>query len=688
MIFRQLAALVVTIIPTVGAAPATKPATKPATTAATTAPAKPQAATRPVVFNVGQKAEVKWGLEWRNATVKGKANGWTLVAFEGGSFLEWVEPWRLRKPGSTEDPFGYVHPNDVLLKPQAAPTQKPGPPPGDDALAASPGAAMRDVPAAEKKADALKTTEFDRSALREVKPGVEPIAGPWALAPDPVPAPAKPPSAQPIELKNATDEHVEDHVPLLIAPASATAVVIHLIDDRKNNASRSRVDRISLATRASVALDLPVKVRAVDISPDGKRLLTQEAGFSSGESRRLDVWQIDGTRAVHVVSFLPYGGNSWASADPTWARFVGDNLIATTNWEGRLIVWDVAVAKALWSAETNRFAYPSVSGGRKYLAAPVDRGTALLDPATGKTLAVLVNQDSHATAFFSPDGKQVALLGSNLRLFSMESGEPITSAPMGGMPAATVDWVNDGYLLLGRGLLFDVSRQINVWSYDRVWAATSKTAAVYAGRLWYVVPIENRARTAKPVLASVVLPHAEAKKASSISDEELYEIRPGVKMSLELHNVPAEDLEKARAGLTKRMTDNGFVVADGQPYKLVATMETGKSVEMSYVPFAGGEETKVSVNERVSRVSIVGADGQPLWETRSVLGPPPILTLSRGQTIEQALAEWMMPNTSFLMSVQIPKNIPKAKYKGGLGSTTLTERGIAPAPPPRPAPKK
>src|SRR5689334_15848113 len=66
-------------------------------------------------FVVGQKVEVKWGGAWRQATITTTRGDWTLVQYVPGRAREWVEPWRMRKLGSTEDNIPVAHPNPMVL---------------------------------------------------------------------------------------------------------------------------------------------------------------------------------------------------------------------------------------------------------------------------------------------------------------------------------------------------------------------------------------------------------------------------------------------------------------------------------------------------------------------------------------------------------------------------------------------
>src|SRR5687767_13088272 len=95
---------------------------------AATKPAAPKPAA-PARVN-GQKAEVKWGGTSFESTIVNRRGAWSLVesARHNGQ-REWVEPWRIRKVGSTEDKVGHARPNPVVRNNAGPPREKPGDPP-------------------------------------------------------------------------------------------------------------------------------------------------------------------------------------------------------------------------------------------------------------------------------------------------------------------------------------------------------------------------------------------------------------------------------------------------------------------------------------------------------------------------------------------------------------------------------
>src|SRR5947208_13705565 len=76
-----------------------------------------------------QPVEVKWGGQYRKATIINRRGEWYLIEYSHGKFREWVEHWRIRKPGDTDDPIGYAKPNGVWKAGDNPPRESAGEPP-------------------------------------------------------------------------------------------------------------------------------------------------------------------------------------------------------------------------------------------------------------------------------------------------------------------------------------------------------------------------------------------------------------------------------------------------------------------------------------------------------------------------------------------------------------------------------
>jgi hypothetical protein len=306
------------------------------------------------------------------------------------------------------------------------------------------------------------------------------------------------------------------------------------------------------------------------------------------------------------------------------------------------------------------------------------------DPADGRTLASvqLAARPAIGRLSFRPDGKQLAFASDGtLRIFEVGTGKQISETPFDGS-AETIDWPADGFVLLDGSILLDLAQQMPLWQYR---GAT--VTGTFGGRTWYVASLDPGGK--KPVLASVELPgEAVNKAAAGAKSADIWAARPGTSVTLDTSGLPGDIQGAVAESLKEKLLANGFRVADNQPIRLVASIETGEAKEIRYrgfgeSPFGAG--TTVRASPQTSKLAFIDADGEILWQRQTTRHPPMMVSLKEGQSIEQYIADATRPDASFYKGIALAKFIPKAQYRHGLGASELTARGVIDAPPPVPA---
>lgn len=635
-----------------------------------TAPAKPMPAAplREPVWNNGQKVDVKWGGLWFDAVVKNRGNGWYLVEYQQTGGFEWVEPWRLRATGSNEDTIPHAPPGKRLRKPEPPPTVKPGPRPANQPFGAT------DVDPTLSEHAPIK--EADRANVHEIILGS--TSAKWSLTPDPARAPApRAVAGQPVVLRGGSGDVFQKVTSPVFASEVNHALLIYLDTSRDGRAAVERVDLG--AGRSLGVVQLPVIVTPLDVSSDGKRLLARTAGIHFAEAARLDVWTVDASQPAHVVSFVPYGDRERHERNIAWARYIGQDRVATMNGEGRLIAWDAEAAKAIWSADVANVT-PALSGGSGQMAVVVESQLLVINPADGASLASmdLAMKPSSGRLSFRPDGKQLALASDGvLKVWDVATGRLVSESPYDGGTAESIDWSADGFVLVNGEILIDLAQKMPLWRYQGTEASGS-----FAGRLWYIVPADSGG---KNVLASAVIPaDAVQRAAAGAGATDIWAAKPGTSVTIDAGGLPGDIQADVVEALKRKLTTNGFTPADGQPIRLVASVEAGTPQEIQYhgfgqSPFSGG--TKVTATPQTSRIAFVDSEGKVLWERQATRHPPMMASLKEGQTIEQYVADATRPDARFFSSVTLPRFVPKAQYRNGLGASRFTARGVVDAPP-------
>ncbi|HWE95934.1 MAG TPA: hypothetical protein VG269_18370 [Tepidisphaeraceae bacterium] len=666
--------------PAAGPGPATVPAGDPAAVG-------PKAAKPAAAWNLHSAVEVKWGGLYRKATIVNRRGEWYLVNYDNGPFDEWVEPWRVRKVGSSDDPIGHVQPNPSVFKgkPSNPPTDKPGPAPDAHGAGGAGG-----EPVVESAETPLTTT--DRAAVHDVIFGGGDVDA-FTLAPDALAKPAKPIVLNPVALQGNSGEFSDRVTAIFFStPDAAIAAAVHTDAGpgkpgrmRAGRAAHGkpihvRIERVDLAGGKPLNVsEIPGEVEPLDISPDGKLFVDRSSGFGFGVSARLDVWQIDAAgEAVHGASFVPFDNRPPNNRDISWARFVDSDHVLVMSNEGFISLWEWRKAKAVWSAQAEARVKPVLSENGKYFAVAIKGNEILIAEArTGKTLGRLSAEGTWGLNLaFKPDGTQLAAAGQDLLfVWDLSTGKKLHDLSPIGVMGQSIAWVGEGFLLLDGQSLVALDKKMVAWVYDNPSSRDTQgaTRETFAGRYWYVA---SAGQGAKPALVSVALPHEAARReALAVNFDQEMIVKPGTSVSLDIA-VAGEVQQQVVDALTARMKQAGITVAPNAPVKLIARSEPGETKEMEYRAFGAGfgANQKISVATTKLRLALETAGGKVLWERRSATFPPSMLMMKQGQTVDQAVAEAMKPSPIFFEKTRVPDYVPKSQ--GGLGKSKLTAAGV------------
>jgi hypothetical protein len=632
----------------------------------------------------GDKIEYKSGPFWGKGSIVNKRGGWYFVEKEGWKQREWVEYWRIRNLGATEDEIGNADSWGQVRNGEGPPRQDPGDPPAKNE--STKDVIKRQLLAA---SDAkYPTTQISRDKLAEMAIDADANA---PFVPDADLKP-KPLFSKPIAMAGATGvfaEHVEQT--FFSSGDAAILLAVHRADETQ------RLDRLDLSAGRSLgAPALPPGRTPRDLSPDGNLLLTLNQSEHLERPDRLDVWNIEGADIKQLISFRPFAGSTRDEHGIEWARFVAGNNVAVLSGEGRLMVLGPK-GNALWAIGIEQFGQAlALSANRKQIAFFSEQAIAILDTQSGKTLRVLrdpiKNRQVRALAF-KPDGKQVAEAGQELLLvYDIDGGRvknelyPDIPQPALQQVDRGIGFLSEGYVLTygswtgGEHNIIGLEQQMTVWRIGGKAPYGTHVAGVFGGRFWYVAP---PAHGGKPVLISSALPDKDMLAAlNGLNLSKEMAVHPGMSVSLDV-NLPDQTRDKVIAHLKAALQANGVSVADNQPIKLAATTEQGQSREMAYAPWMlahlpGNTKnvTRVTVNDLIYRISFVGSDGRKIWEHSATHVPPASIRLKKDQAVEDAVREAMTPSDGFFATLTIPKLIPKDSTGAGFGESELTGLGL------------
>src|SRR6185436_19559487 len=454
-----------------GAAPAPAPA----------AGAKPAAKPAPKVadWKTGEKVEAKWGGQYRKAVVINRRGEWYLINYEPGPFREWVEHWRIRKVGDTDDPIGYAKPNGTWKAGDNPPRESAGEPP------APTGAGAR----TEEQRKAMEQFKAD-PAFKEANAtdakdlALQGAGGDLKITPDAAKVPGP---ARPINLAGASNEFFETMKDLVIARGGNFAAVIHE-NAPPGKEAQSKLERIDLAGGKSAGVfPLSSKMVLFDVSMDGKLVALRNDEFGFGASTRLEVCSLDGNQVKKLLILFPYEKESWAPDRDISAAWLLDNAnLLTMNPKGKLVLWDVTTGKALYKAQINGTGKPALSANGKQMAMEVGKAIVIVEPLTGMVLGSLpLEGKSGLNLSFSPSGRQLAGLGSgNIYAWDLTTGQMFREFTVAA-GSGEFAMVADGYAMLRHSTLLDFERRIPLWHYQAGGRSAGEVSP--SGVLWYSV---------------------------------------------------------------------------------------------------------------------------------------------------------------------------------------------------------
>ena len=352
---------------------------------------------------------------------------------------------------------------------------------------------------------------------------------------------------------------------------------------------------------------------------------------------------------------------------------VGDRVIALGQF-GRLVVWDTSDERPICFLDLANGAKLAVSPDRQVVAYFSKGQLGLLDPEKGElTSSMPLPEELNIRHLqFSPSGNRlIGLMTEEAIVWDARTGEQEHrfAIPAWGFKA---DVPSDNHLMLGGRILFDIDNQMNLWRYEDVHLSTTvgnATLLVGGGTL----------KQPESYLVAARLPHKEAETAleDAMKRPELFCVRPGSTVQVDVSGIPGADQQRVREQLTQALEANGNRVGTSN-VTLVARLEAPEQTQLEFLGRWGTlpatyhrtvlqfkDPNGIAWQKKGSNIGgfVVSKPGETLPET--------VQRLSRG------------PNMAFFEKPQLPKYVQWASQdkKAGsvdtLGISYITPRGFS-----------
>jgi hypothetical protein len=428
------------------------------------------------------------------------------------------------------------------------------------------------------------------------------------------------------------------------------------------------------AGKLAATYDFPPDTMLLDVSPDGTRAVLRKV-VSMHQQTRVDVFDISGPVAAHVVSFEPYKGVGILGHDVKTARFIDNDHLLTVDEEPRFTLWSLkgaaggapATVQSVWTYRNPFIVSHGLSPDRSALAVSAPDGLFFLE---AKSAAVLGRVDAGGWVYnpsFNAAGTLLATLqGQTLLVWDLREGKLLQDLPLQhGVGGEPVYWLSDRQLLLYDRDLVDLDKGVVAWQY--VQAGAGEPMFQVGNRIGMLGDGGGGVWRSSHVLNFFALPHpAAAKHAASLDPRNLMAVQPGSKVSLEINfQGPPEARQKVEANVRQQLQRNGVTVAEGQPVRLLVSSGEGELRG----PEAARGQTGTQLN---FRVAYIGGEDTVLWQVagRSTQGAPVSRPLGQGKVLVPRDTRF-----AFFDSVRIPQLVPKPLAMVPAGRSDLSWRG-------------
>lgn len=441
---------------------------------------------------------------------------------------------------------------------------------------------------------------------------------------------------------------------------------------------------------------LPPSEVVLDYHPQSRQLLTS---YTAGllEPLYLTIWTTspNETVATPVVRWMATG-SAGAKDVPHdgWARFVDAETVVQRTGRQEFTAWDIVKKAARYRLSQQSFFAPDpcLSGGRRYLALPEDKGCRILEASSGRNVTFIESPDGCAGAAFTEDGQRLAFVGrSTLYVVNLANPtaepEKFQAEAIGTPFTTTIEWVSDDRIIANQlggnqKVLFSLKHKLPLWNYSFDFSAVREDGGrrfrqVVDGHLVYAASVQNGAQRGLAV-GAVKLPGPKVDEADAALDaDSLMVVKRGTAMKVSIQC--GQYNERVWAAIQKIMEMNGWLYDANANISIIAEMKQGEAKQVTYRTFGGfgGGDQTVTIAPYVSSLQLKVGD-EMAWQGGSSSGAPPVVRLGQGTNVQDEVNRWQNPDPGFFERATIPEKIMDPKKRNGLGETQVTNRGLVP----------
>ncbi len=485
----------------------------------------------------------------------------------------------------------------------------------------------------------------------------------WEAKPGEVPALGFKPKGVALPTKTDFFEGISGHCVSTLAKRSATS---YLLKGRGQNAeTTSRIVLVDLATGRIVAnASLPGEYVVKAIHPDGKRIVAERNQAVGRDAKyTLVTLTAAGSKATLVDEWIPYSKADERSRTLRYAEFTPAGKLITCNEPGSVAVWDFDARKLEFHFSIPRTSIPALSPDGKYIGFSGGSKVGLIDVASRAPVAMKAadKMDFWVKAQFSPSGKRLAASSQQkLMIWDVETGDVLFQGDIPGLALAFgLHFPAEDFVLISNEYLVEWSSGIKVWQYNGGSHPVCEGGVVfYAG----------------DALVPLTMPHPEATRLldQAKKQSDLFVVKKGTSVALDVSNVPAQYQDEVKKSLTQQIEAVGCKVAPAAPVTVKATITGPQKDTASY--FSAGS---FEINRYNSTIAFEYA-GKTIWSgTQSNV--PGFLSSPREKSYQQQIDEaGAKPNLYYFGHVNLPEYLQKpSETSTGPGARAQQTLGVS-----------
>ncbi len=498
-----------------------------------------------------------------------------------------------------------------------------------------------------------------------------PEKGDWAVT---VGSPPEAPAFKARGVGIPTKTNFFERIKGMVASADGKHAAVGYNTDEPRPLGVTRLVMVDLEKGKTVgSATSPGLLAPLALSDDGTQVLMKRDEFGFGKSDRLEVWSVNGSAITKGISFFPYDDAQNGDRDIKWAACLpGDRALTLSN-KGKLVLWNLASAKAVYSLVIQDGTTPGLSPDRKLLAFTTGKELGILDIEAGAVLGLKEAANTPFAALaFSPSGQKFAVVAMDkLWAFDTATGAMKTEMLLTGTYTNNeLQWTDEDHVLVGHQFLLDLPNQVKLWHYQ----GAERASAIGSTTLFLLQ--NNHQSPGALIAAQLPQPAVKTVLTRAMADPNFFVLKAGSTVRVSVNGLsdagqqgPVADALAAKLGAI------GARIGQETPLELVATTEVGKQREISYRTIGRGFGVRTyKVQEYISRVKFV-YQGKVAWESSSY-NIPHFVSLKEGQTMEAYLKEQEKPNYDFFKRVELPKLLQRPTGTPTLGSSQVSLTGV------------